>query len=81
MHCLAVHHRGRHCPMIFSRKKFIKVVRASVVPISPSLLVNDIQRSDMCKTYGFMKIGEAVPDNVTLKDIIATLPKKVSQLT
>ncbi|XP_020594054.1 omega-6 fatty acid desaturase, chloroplastic isoform X2 [Phalaenopsis equestris] len=80
MHCLAVHQRRRHCPIIFSSKKLIKVVQASVIPISPSLLANDVQRIDMCKTYGFMKIGEAVPNNVTLKDIITTLPKKVFEI-
>ncbi|XP_020692677.1 omega-6 fatty acid desaturase, chloroplastic isoform X1 [Dendrobium catenatum] len=75
-----VHQRVRHQSIHFSSKKLIKVVRAYVIPISPSLQVNDIIRSDMCKTYGFIKIGEAVPDNVTLKDIITTLPKKVFEI-
>lgn len=37
-------------------------------------------RNQLSKTYGFRQIGEPLPDNVTLKDIIGTLPKKVIPL-
>ncbi|KAL0337708.1 UNVERIFIED_CONTAM: Omega-6 fatty acid desaturase, chloroplastic [Sesamum calycinum] len=37
-------------------------------------------RQQLCQEYGFQQIGEPLPDNVTLRDIIDTLPKKVFEI-
>lgn len=59
------------------RVKTAKFVRAAVLPISPPLLDDEEKRKQMSESYGFTQIGEPLPDNVTLKDVMDTLPKKV----
>jgi hypothetical protein len=38
---------------------------------------NEDQKRKMCEMYGFTQIGDPVPNNITLKDVMDTLPKKV----
>jgi len=48
------------------------------IPAAPSPAESTSEyRKQICERYGFKKIGEPLPDNVTLKDIINSLPKKV----
>lgn len=55
-------------------------VAPSPAEILPSPAESAEYRIQLSKTYGFRQIGEPLPDNVTLKDIIGTLPKKVIPL-
>lgn len=47
------------------------------IPVAPSPADSTEHRKQLCERYGFRQIGEPLPDNVPLKDIIETLPKKV----
>lgn len=64
-------HRSLSC------KRPPEVLQAAVLPTSPSSLDNEDQRQKMCENYGFTQIGEPLPDNISLKDVMETLPKKV----
>ena len=52
-------------------------VQAVAVPVSPSPLDTAEYREQLAETYGFKQIGEPLPVNVTLRDIIESLPKEV----
>lgn len=68
---------------IFHRKRVSNIFQASVVPPPPPPpplqqdTSDELQRNAMCESYGFTQIGEPLPENVTLKNIIDSLPKKV----
>lgn len=47
------------------------------VPVSPSPLDTAEYREQLAETYGFKQIGEPLPNNVTLRDVIESLPKEV----
>lgn len=47
-------------------------LQAAVLPVTPPLLDDE--------DYGFKQIGEQLPDNVTLKDVMDSLPKEVYEL-
>ncbi|KAK4400385.1 Omega-6 fatty acid desaturase, chloroplastic, partial [Sesamum angolense] len=53
-----------------------KVVKAVAVSVAPPPADSVEHRQQLCQEYGFRQIGEPLPDNVTLRDIIDTLPKK-----
>ncbi|KAL6534848.1 Omega-6 fatty acid desaturase, chloroplastic [Orobanche gracilis] len=57
-----------------------KIVKAVAVSVAPPAEDNAENRQQVCREYGFRKIGEPLPDNVTLRDIIDTLPKKVFEI-
>nr|CAD1825644.1 unnamed protein product [Ananas comosus var. bracteatus] len=57
-----------------------KVVQAAVLPVEPVLLDNEEKRKELSEKYGFAQIGEPLPDDVTLKDIMDSLPKKVFEI-
>ncbi|KAA3486230.1 omega-6 fatty acid desaturase, chloroplastic-like isoform X1 [Gossypium australe] len=60
-----------------------KVIQAVAVPVRPSSAdsADSAQyRKQLAETYGFRQIGEPLPDNVTLKDVIDTLPRKVFEI-
>ena len=44
------------------------------IPVSPDTAK---YREQLAESYGFKQIGEPLPDNVTLNDVIYTLPKEV----
>lgn len=49
------------------------------VPIPPPPVNDKEERMHLAEDYGFTQIGEPVPDNVTLKHVIDTLPQEVSR--
>ncbi|KAF1870561.1 hypothetical protein Lal_00025747 [Lupinus albus] len=56
------------------------VIQAVAVPVAASALESDEYRRELAEKYGFEKIGEPLPDNVTLKDVLNSLPKKVFEI-
>lgn len=57
------------------------MVKAVAVNVAPSPSADSAEyRQQLCHEYGFRQIGEPLPDNITLRDIIDTLPKKVLSL-
>ncbi|CAH1438828.1 unnamed protein product [Lactuca virosa] len=53
-----------------------KIVKAVASPITPPLPADSAERrQELCENYGFRQIGEPLPDNITLRNIIDTLPK------
>ncbi|CAO2822512.1 unnamed protein product [Amaranthus hypochondriacus] len=67
-----------------TRRKSI-LVQAVAVPVAPppsmSSPMDDTQNlKQLAENYGFKEIGEPLPDDVTLRDIIASLPKKVFEI-
>ncbi|KAL3629616.1 Omega-6 fatty acid desaturase, chloroplastic [Castilleja foliolosa] len=69
--------KPKQCPISFRKHK---VVKAVAVPVAPFPADDVENRQKLCEDYGFQQIGEPLPDNVTLRDIIDTLPKKVFEL-
>ncbi|XP_050364747.1 omega-6 fatty acid desaturase, chloroplastic isoform X2 [Argentina anserina] len=55
-------------------------VQAIAIPVAPSSPDSAEYRKQLSENYGFRQIGEPLPDTVTLKDIIDTLPKKVFEI-
>ena len=62
---------------LFVSTKKVPVIRAVAIPAAPSPAESTDYRKQLSESYGFRQIGEPLPDNVTLKDIISSLPKKV----
>lgn len=56
----------------------VPVPDVSAVPFSP--LRDAEYRKQLAKSYGFQQIGEPLPENVTMRDIISSLPKKVFEI-
>lgn len=54
-----------------------RTVQAVAAPVAPSSADSAEYRKQLAESYGFRKIGEPLPGNVTLKDILDTLPKRV----
>lgn len=54
-----------------------KAIRAVAIPSEPSTLDSAEYRKQLCDNYGFRQIGEPLPDTITLKKIMDSLPKKV----
>ena len=52
-------------------------LQAAVLPVTPPLLDDEGERKQMAEDYGFTQIGDELPDNITLKDVMDTLPKEV----
>lgn len=67
--------KQRQCLLSFRKRDIVKAVAVTVAP-SPAA-DNAEYREQLCHEYGFRQIGEPLPDNVTLRHIIDTLPKKV----
>ncbi|GAB2300214.1 Omega-6 fatty acid desaturase, chloroplastic [Dionaea muscipula] len=58
-----------------------KAVAAPVAPSTPSHAVDGAEyRKQLAERYGFLQIGEPLPDDITLRDIITSLPKKVFEI-
>ena len=68
-------HNGRTHHQFLPLKQRGKL-QAAVLPVTP-LLDDEGKRKQMSEDYGFKQIGEQLPDNVTLKDVMDTLPKEV----
>ncbi|KAE8126087.1 hypothetical protein FH972_020833 [Carpinus fangiana] len=65
---------NRHPQFLFSKRT--KVLQAVAVPIVPTSADSAEYRNQLAEIYGFKQIGEPLPENIKLKDIIDTLPKK-----
>ncbi|KAL8138563.1 hypothetical protein V2J09_004564 [Rumex salicifolius] len=78
-----VHRRLRSKPWLSSKEKK-KVLQAVAVPMAPSessFAADNAEFSkQLAEKYGFQQIGEPLPDNVTMRDIITSLPKKVFEI-
>ena len=66
----------RHQINFVPRKK-VTVIQAVAIPVESSPVESAEYRKQLAESYGFRQIGEPLPDNVTLKDVIGSLPKKV----
>ncbi|XP_010525809.1 PREDICTED: omega-6 fatty acid desaturase, chloroplastic-like isoform X2 [Tarenaya hassleriana] len=62
------------------RVKRTSCVKAAAIPIAQPSADSAEYRKKLAESYGFKQIGEDLPDNVTLKDIIGTLPKEVFEI-
>ncbi|KAG6504782.1 hypothetical protein ZIOFF_037129 [Zingiber officinale] len=67
------------CHHSFSQKVSYRV-RAAAVTASPTFLDNAEERKLLAEKYGFMQIGKPLPNNITMKDIMDTLPKKLFEI-
>lgn len=57
------------------------ILRAVAVPVAPPSSADSSEyRKQLSESYGFEKIGEPLPENVRLKDIVESLPKEVLHL-
>ncbi|KAL9249557.1 Omega-6 fatty acid desaturase, chloroplastic-like protein [Drosera capensis] len=58
-----------------------KAAAVPIVPSAPSPAADSAEyRKQLAESYGFQQIGKPLPDNVTLRDIITSLPKKVFEI-
>lgn len=83
IHCLkwgASQQRATNSHQYLSFKKSPVIHATKILPISPSLLDDQEQREKMCESYGFTQIGKPLPDDITLKDVMDSLPKKVFEI-
>ncbi|KAJ0090890.1 hypothetical protein Patl1_14790 [Pistacia atlantica] len=69
----------KKCSIPIRRGKFLQAV---AVPVAPASADSDSAeyRKQLAESYGFKQIGEPLPDNVTLRDVVDTLPKKVFEI-
>lgn len=50
------------------------------LPLTPSPLDDLEERNHLCEEYGFTQIGEPVPSDIILKNVIDTLPREVFEI-
>lgn len=63
------------------RSKFVQHVAVPMAPSAPSPAADDPDYlENLAESYGFQQIGNPLPDDVTLRDIITSLPKKVFEI-
>lgn len=67
--------KQKQCFKSLQKRQVVKAVAVNVAP-SPSADSAEY-RQQLCHEYGFRQIGEPLPNDITLRDIIDTLPKKV----
>ncbi|ONM04465.1 Omega-6 fatty acid desaturase chloroplastic [Zea mays] len=60
--------------------KHIGGLQAAVLPVTPPLLDGEGKKKQMAEEYGFTQIGDELPDDITLKDVMDTLPKEVFEI-
>ncbi|TKY54705.1 Omega-6 fatty acid desaturase [Spatholobus suberectus] len=64
----------------FVTRNKVTVIRAVAIPVQPAPAESAEYRKQLAENYGFRQIGEQLPDDVTLKDVINSLPKKVFEI-
>ncbi|RVW97585.1 Retrovirus-related Pol polyprotein from transposon TNT 1-94 [Vitis vinifera] len=69
--------KHRKCSISTKRSK---IVQAVAIPVAPSPIDSAEYRKQLAESYGFEQIGEPLPENVTLRDVIDTIPKKVFEI-
>ncbi|CAF2068670.1 unnamed protein product [Brassica napus] len=72
--------KGTRRTFLVPAKKRIGCIKAVFVPVAPPSADNAEDREQLAESYGFKQIGQDLPDNVTLKDIMDTLPKEVFEI-
>ncbi|KAL5070771.1 hypothetical protein RYX36_021658 [Vicia faba] len=90
---IALHHHSPDNPSILFRKGFthqsqrqfiptskFRVIRVVAIPLEPDPVESAEYRKELAECFGFNQIGEPLPETVTLKDIITSLPKKVFEI-
>ncbi|CAN1224253.1 Omega-6 fatty acid desaturase, chloroplastic [Linum grandiflorum] len=65
-------------------KRLVHLRRAKTVQAVAALIVSSADgseyRKQLAESYGFKQIGEDLPENITLKQVIDTLPKEVFEI-
>ncbi|KAL0013531.1 hypothetical protein SO802_000600 [Lithocarpus litseifolius] len=69
----------RHQQFLLPKRKS-RLIQAVAIPVVPSPADTVEYRKQLAESYGFKQIGEPLPDNIKIKDIINTLPKKVFEI-
>ncbi|RZB55731.1 Omega-6 fatty acid desaturase, chloroplastic, partial [Glycine soja] len=64
----------------FVTRNKVTVIRAVAIPVQPAPVESAEYRKQLAEDYGFRQIGESLPDDVTLKDVINSLPKEVFEI-
>ncbi|KAK1395876.1 Omega-6 fatty acid desaturase, chloroplastic [Heracleum sosnowskyi] len=72
--------RRMQCLKHFDPLRKSNVVRAVAAPVAPSPTDSADYRKQLCESYGFRQIAEPLPDNITLKNVIDSLPQKVFEI-
>ncbi|KAG2244988.1 hypothetical protein Bca52824_093174 [Brassica carinata] len=72
--------KGTRRTFIVPAKKRIGCIKAVSVPVAPPSADSAEDREQLADSYGFKQIGQDLPDNVTLKDVMDTLPKEVFEI-
>ncbi|XP_038695420.1 omega-6 fatty acid desaturase, chloroplastic-like [Tripterygium wilfordii] len=57
-----------------------KPVQAVAIPVAPSPADSTEHRKQLAERYGFKQIGEPLPENISLRDIFDSLPRKVFEI-
>lgn len=74
------------CPLAFRGTNGVQALRSSVRPKATATInmpvgkMSDEERAKLAEQVGFRKIGKELPDNVTLTDIVKSLPSEVFEL-
>ncbi|XP_057969788.1 omega-6 fatty acid desaturase, chloroplastic-like [Malania oleifera] len=71
--------RIKHLQCLVPAKR-TKIIQALAIPDAPASLDNAECRKRLAESYGYTQIGEPLPGNVTLKDIVETIPKKLYEI-
>ncbi|KAK1414015.1 hypothetical protein QVD17_29752 [Tagetes erecta] len=62
-------------------KRRCETITSVASHVTSRIALDDAQhRKELCERYGFRQIGEPLPDDVTLKNIVDTLPKTVFEI-
>lgn len=64
--------------MTFRIGLFVVHFRADAAPVAPSPEDRAEYKKQLCESCGFRQIVEPLPDSNTLKNVIDSLPQKVS---
>ncbi|KAL2338513.1 hypothetical protein Fmac_012959 [Flemingia macrophylla] len=64
----------------FVTRNKVTVIRAVAIPVQPAPAESADYRKELAENYGFTQIGEHLPEDITLKDVINSLPKKVFEI-
>ncbi|BBN09957.1 acyl-lipid omega-6 desaturase (Delta-12 desaturase) [Marchantia polymorpha subsp. ruderalis] len=73
-----VYQHARFDPLELKRRN--GGIYAIAAPVAPYALEDAEVRARLAEEYGFQQIGEPVPENVTLKNVIDSLPKEVFEI-
>ncbi|CAN1809580.1 Omega-6 fatty acid desaturase, chloroplastic [Linum perenne] len=73
-------HRGTKQNKFLVHLRRTKPVEAVAVPVVPSSADDSEYRKQLAESYGFRQIGEDLPNDITLKQVIDTLPKEVFEI-